>query len=269
MTRYVLKVEPRLRDLIPPPTGEELDRLRESIHEEGIRVPLDVWDRDGEYVLLDGHNRYRLSASLGKAFEVHVVSTVRTIEDAEFWILRNQLGRRNLPDALRIKLALQLRPHLERKARERQSAGGEEKVPQHVAEAGEVREQIAKAAGVSREQVRRAEVVYAEADEETIAAMESGAKSVRSAYQEVRPPKPQPAPEPEWVEVKDDEPEDDLAPEPLIGPDAHDAIQDLEYGVWKLAERVSLPMQRYIVQVLRDVANQLEHSINAKEPHND
>ncbi len=47
-------------------------------------------------------------------------------EDVEFWIIKNQLSRRNIGPGTRIILAKKLEPWLREKAREKQSAAGKE-----------------------------------------------------------------------------------------------------------------------------------------------
>jgi hypothetical protein len=98
---------------------------------------------------------------------------VRERDDAKVWILQNQLGRRNLKDFQRIELAERLRPLLEARAKANQqyhggSAPGQEKtLRQNFAEVSPVdtKQSIGDIAGVSRETVRKAEVILHEADE--------------------------------------------------------------------------------------------------------
>ena len=44
---------------------EELDRLADSIDQEGILVPITVFARDGRHVLVDGERRFRCARELG------------------------------------------------------------------------------------------------------------------------------------------------------------------------------------------------------------
>jgi len=57
---------------------------------------------DPVYTLLDGHNRYEICTRLGLPFDIHELR-FKTREEAEDWIDRNQLGRRNL-DARQMSL---------------------------------------------------------------------------------------------------------------------------------------------------------------------
>ena len=53
---YDLKVDPELRDLIPPLSEEEHRMLEDSIVRDGCDTPLTVWDG----TIVDGHNRYEI-----------------------------------------------------------------------------------------------------------------------------------------------------------------------------------------------------------------
>jgi len=83
------------KNLIPPLGIGELAQLEENILNEGIREALIVWKCDSAYILLDGHNRFFISQKHGLNF------TFRELEfkdklNAKDWMIRNQLGRRNL-----------------------------------------------------------------------------------------------------------------------------------------------------------------------------
>jgi N6-adenosine-specific RNA methylase IME4 len=82
--------------LIPPLSAEERQQLEDNIVEHGgARDPLVVWGSDGTLTLLDGHNRYEICTRLGLPFDVHEMR-FSSRDEAEDWIDKNQLGRRNL-----------------------------------------------------------------------------------------------------------------------------------------------------------------------------
>jgi N6-adenosine-specific RNA methylase IME4 len=82
--------------LIPPLSSEERQQLEDNIVEHGgARDPLVVWVCDGTLTLLDGHNRYEICTRLGLPFDVHEMR-FSSRDEAEDWIDKNQLGRRNL-----------------------------------------------------------------------------------------------------------------------------------------------------------------------------
>jgi hypothetical protein len=87
------KIDPEFAKLLPEPTDLVLEELRASIKSEGIREPLVVW-AEGD-VLLDGHTRLRIAQELGQVVRWRRVPCYDR-DEAEEWIFRNQLGRRNL-----------------------------------------------------------------------------------------------------------------------------------------------------------------------------
>ena len=94
-TKAKINIDPEIQSLIPILKPDELAKLRESILEEGCRDPLIVWKDHG--LLLDGHNRYAICKELGKPYSVRE-KEFPDKDHAMIWILKNQLGRRNLSD---------------------------------------------------------------------------------------------------------------------------------------------------------------------------
>ena len=92
----IVNIDPEFKKLIPPLTKEERSQLEKNILAEGCRDPLTIWQRQN--ILLDGHNRYEICDKYGIEFYVSEIE-LSNREEAKIWILRNQLGRRNLsPD---------------------------------------------------------------------------------------------------------------------------------------------------------------------------
>jgi hypothetical protein len=214
-----LTIDPDFQSLIPPLQEQEQAQLEANLLEEGCREALVVWAGEspidpahpcqipwvrqlpldrmsievtwlcptcGEvrprlYVLLDGHHRYMICQRYEMPFAiVEAPAWIKTHEEASIWIIKNQLGRRNLEDYQRIELAERLRPLLEQRAKEKQREGGREKVPQTLAQPGETRQAIADMAGVSRETVRKAEIIMQEANEPIKQALRRGERSIQS-----------------------------------------------------------------------------------------
>lgn len=93
---FGLIIKTELDGLLPPLSEEEVGRLENSIITEGIREPLKIAVIDGERVIVDGHNRYRLAQKHQKYYNTETLVNVTTIDDAKMWIIENQIGRRNL-----------------------------------------------------------------------------------------------------------------------------------------------------------------------------
>ena len=145
--------------LIRPLSAGERQQLEENIVEHGgARDPLVVWASKGKLTILDGHNRYEICTRLELPFDVHEIR-FKAREDATHWIVKNQLGRRNLTaDSFTYLLGLDYK--LEKKANGKR---GPEK-PDQNEQAFTTAERIAKEVGVSPATVRRAEKFYDEVE---------------------------------------------------------------------------------------------------------
>lgn len=86
-----MRIDEEFRALCPPHSDNERDLLRESISSEGIRDSVAVWNG----IVLDGHCRVEIGLELRIAIPTTEVA-LRDREAAKLWILKNQLGRRNL-----------------------------------------------------------------------------------------------------------------------------------------------------------------------------
>jgi len=178
----LIKVDEEFKNLIPPLTNEEYSQLEKNIVKEGIRDPLVVWHvPSGDNILLDGHNRWEIAAHHGGIKFETVQMSFENRAEAKEWIIKNQLGRRNIPLYVRAELALLLKPEIEKKARQRMSEGA--KGTQISAEAkGETRDQVAKAAGVSHDTIHKVEKIQEKASEETKQALRNGETSINAVY---------------------------------------------------------------------------------------
>ncbi len=109
-----LEVDEVYRTLIRKQTAEEQNQLRTSILSEGIRDAIVVYNREGQLVVVDGHHRLMIAKELNFPTVPIEEREFSTVDDARIWMLRNQLGRRNLNDAERIEIALQLTAFMEK-----------------------------------------------------------------------------------------------------------------------------------------------------------
>ena len=113
-----LKINPELRDLLPPLTDEEYKQLEKNIVENGFDKNFPIMEWKG--FIADGHNRY----SICKKHNIEpVIGTLayETKEEVMKWMLDIQLGRRNLSPIQRIAVAEKYRPMYEKEAKANQS----------------------------------------------------------------------------------------------------------------------------------------------------
>lgn len=97
-----------LRNLIPPLSAEEYSQLESNIVVHGCQTPLQLWQTPKQtlgfdstdpneivYVLIDGHNRYKICNEHNLPFEIYQLS-FDSIKEAKDYMINLQLGRRNL-----------------------------------------------------------------------------------------------------------------------------------------------------------------------------
>jgi len=95
-----LTIVKEIKDFIIPLSEEEFSQLEKNIIDEGCRDPLVVWVRDGDLVLIDGHNRYKICQKHKVPFKIKKLSFA-SFEEVRTWMVDNQMGRRNLtPDQM-------------------------------------------------------------------------------------------------------------------------------------------------------------------------
>ena len=180
---YDLTVDPEFRDLIPPLNEEELKLLEASLVADGCESPLIVWNG----VIVDGHNRYAICRKHEIPFAIQE-KDFSSRDDAMLWMLRNQLGRRNLNSYQRVELVLKFEPLVKSAAEQRMMAGKAANPVPTLAQGqtkGKTRDHLSEAAGVSHGTFAKAKKLVQSADEETKRELRAGKVTVNRAYTEL------------------------------------------------------------------------------------
>lgn len=101
-----IKVLDQLRSLIPPLAKTEVDALEESLLAEGrAHNPLWLW---GD-VLVDGHHRLELCKKHGIDYDIRqVYESCETLDDVEYCMKRDAIGRRNLTSAVQSRFRAEM-----------------------------------------------------------------------------------------------------------------------------------------------------------------
>ena len=188
--------------LIKPLTDEEYKQLEENCVKYGIQDTIKTWNN----TIIDGHNRYEISKKHNLSYKTEPM-TFADRDEAKQWIILNQFGRRNLSAYDRSLLALQLKPIVSEKAKEKQirkpadsvpkksweqkeSTKEEKKAQRKEQRKSETNHIIAKAAGVSEDTIRKVEVIEKKATPKTKELLRSNQISINQAYNSVHPKKP-------------------------------------------------------------------------------
>lgn len=159
MTPNQIVIDIEFQNLIRPLSDEERKELRESLSSCGLLMPLVVWRNEGKTILVDGHNRLSLWKEFDGFNEDFEFKTQELYfgnrDNVKEWIIKNQLGRRNLsPDDFKL-LVGQL-------YNQRKKAVGGDRGNQHTVAKGKsctlptTAEQVAAETGVSPRTVKSA-----------------------------------------------------------------------------------------------------------------
>ena len=197
VTNLIPRIDPEFAALIPPLSPEEYNQLEQNIlAHKTCRDAIVVWDN----TIVDGHNRFRICAAHNIPFEVKEIH-FDSRKEALLWILNNQLGRRNLTDAMRIELALSKVELLRQQAKENLRRGGRKKaggqstekpsdigaenplptVPVQNVDSIDVRKAVANEAGVGYGTVQRYMEVAKHGSPELLEQVKSGELKINTA----------------------------------------------------------------------------------------
>lgn len=147
-----LKIDPEFESLIPALTDEEFRQLKENILNDGeVLNPIITW----QGIICDGHNRWKIiKENPGIPYKTYELIFTDKYQAKE-WILKNQLGRRNITNEQRLRLIGQMQEN------RKQSRGGDRKSEESKVQNEPLMKstaaQIAKEVGVSESTVKRAE----------------------------------------------------------------------------------------------------------------
>jgi hypothetical protein len=87
------KIIDELRDLLNDLDDRSAAELEKSIKADGVRDPLVIWKEKN--AIIDGHNRLKIIKKLNLPYTTKEMS-FESIDLVKEWMIRNQLGRRNL-----------------------------------------------------------------------------------------------------------------------------------------------------------------------------
>lgn len=184
------RIDQELQDVMPELSDDEYRELEASLLKDGFKgSPIIVW---GD-VIIDGHNRYEICKKHDIPYEIKALDFDNK-EEVIQWMVRAQLGRRNLSPLQRIKLVETYRPIYEKQAALNKSANGGNKMseleksttPLPPKEKIDVRAKLASDAGVSTNTYSKGKKILESEDSELIRQVEKGEKSINKAFHEIK-----------------------------------------------------------------------------------
>lgn len=184
------KIDLELQRVMPQLSDDEYTELENSLLKDGFKgSPIIVWHD----IIIDGHNRYEICKKHSIPYEVKELE-FDSKEEVIQWMIRAQLGRRNLTPLQRIKLVETYRPVYEKQAKENKSANGGNKksesekstTPIKPKEKIDVRAKLASDAGVSTNTYSKGKKILDSNNTELIRQVENGEKTINKAFNEIK-----------------------------------------------------------------------------------
>ena len=172
-----MQIDDEFKALIPPLSDEERALLEQSLLNEGCRDALVVWHD----TLIDGHNRYELCQKHSVEFKT-VERDFRDRNEALAWIIQNQLGRRNIADYTRGRLALRLEDAIAAQAKANQGARTDI-LPTLVKSSVNTQSEVARVADLSKGTIHKVKTVEESAPAVIKQAAEKEEISINRAYE--------------------------------------------------------------------------------------
>lgn len=248
-----IKIDNEFRTLIPPLTAEEFSQLEANCLENGIQDSLKTWNG----VLVDGHNRYEIAQKHGLEFRTEEMEFTSR-DDVKLWIIKNQLGRRNLSTYDRGVLALKLKPVIAAMAEqnlhlsEGKGCQKSDKVKPIV-----TNKEVAKAGGVSHDTIHKVDVIENSDNEEVKKAVRNKEISIDKAYREVKglPPK-KPKPKVEEFVLEEPLPFEEKV-EFIETDESHEEVEDVAKDV---AETAALAYVDDIMSGITKIVNTVKYN---------
>lgn len=186
---YDLEKNARFQNAFPRHTDEEYAILEGNIGKDGVLDTIKTW----RGVIVDGYTRYEICHKHKIPFAIEELDFANE-DEAYLWIIRNQLGRRNLPPFVKCELVLPLEEQLRAEAKERQGIRNDlnnfvENFPQSEAPA-KTRDTLGAMAGVSGKTLMDAKWLHNNADPDTLDQLRQGKISIHKAYTTLKDAEP-------------------------------------------------------------------------------
>ena len=187
----MIKINREFQRALIPLSKEEYDQLEKNIVRDGCREPLTLWNDQ----IIDGHNRYKICQEHDLKFQT-VSIELDDMDSVFIWILKNQIGRRNLTVFQKTELALKFEPQIAAKALDNKQKAGERYGENHpkelcqnsdkALESIDTKKEIAKIAEVSHDTVAKVKKINEKASEEVKENLRKGETSINAEYKRVK-----------------------------------------------------------------------------------
>ena len=169
-----IKVNEEYLGMVPRPSHDEYNALRESIQINGQQEPI-ILNSNGE--ILDGHTRYEILQNLGRESQYTIKSFDGDRQKELAYIVECNLIRRQLNAFQKIELSFSLYETLRKKAQ--RGTKGKSLLPDST------RNVFARQLGIGSNQVQRGMWLLKNADHSTKTRLQNGTITIGNAYQKL------------------------------------------------------------------------------------
>jgi hypothetical protein len=183
-------IERAYTKLVRPLSKKEYGDLKNSIKEHGQLVPITV---NQNYVVLDGHNRFKICKELG-IVPVVIRKECESGAAERLFVVESNLKRRHLTDIERVELGIQFEPILAELAMKRERATIPEKgqkgfqpvIGSNEHPTGKARDIAADKVGISPTTYHRGKTVLEKGSDEIKEQVKAGKTTISAAYEKVK-----------------------------------------------------------------------------------
>ena len=167
--------------VIRPLSTKENNDLEEGLKLNGCTHALIVWNN----VLIDGHHRYAICKKHEIPFKTENID-FDSRNEAKIWIIKNQLGRRNISKYDKVVLTLKLKDMIHDLALKQQMRKPKSVSQNSVKQKIDTQKELAKMADTSHDTIMKIEKIENNASEETKQKIRDNEMSINKAYEEIR-----------------------------------------------------------------------------------
>lgn len=265
-----LTIDKEFRELIAPLSDDEFKQLKENILSDGCREPIVTWNG----IIVDGHNRYEICTEGNISFQT-VSMNFADRSEAMMWMLKNQLGRRNLNDFQRNEIALKYEQVIAEQMRERQATSTGGKNPQLKTKWSEAenrpepstrRKELAKIAGTSEGSIQRSKLILEQGTPEQISRARQGGtgNNIASIANEIKKQEKAKSDSEKQSEIKSRI--RNMTKKDVVG-DLYDQQKVVEVSIDKVIVEFEASFKNYIYALSRIIAGNSEAFADGESKH--
>jgi len=177
---HELQKYPRFQNALPRHADGEYTILEDGIKRDGTLDTIKTW----RGMIVDGYTRYEICHKHKIPFATEELDFANE-DEAYLWIIRNQLGRRNLPPFVKCELVLPLEDQMREEGKKRQGWRSDGHVLTNLSKGDSsinTRARLSELSGLSEGYIREAKWLHKNADPDTLDQLRQGKLSIHKAY---------------------------------------------------------------------------------------